>query len=201
MPQGVSIREFARRDGCSHTAVQDGVKRGALKPFEDGSLDPQLVGTGWRAGNYKLVRGGKPRTVKRQPATERQPAAGEVAASEVDAAPIDDLVATGYWSGERAAGFRLGVLTTLSDFGSSVPAVATEVARRRGFAEEDIEALFAELVLVFRGEIAQALIKEGVSSAEATAFYDPDDGGPFLPTDDFRRPGEDEEARWARIVR
>ncbi len=52
--QGIAIREFARRDGCSDTVVrQDGIRKGMLKPFPDGSLDPALVGTGWRAGNRK----------------------------------------------------------------------------------------------------------------------------------------------------
>lgn len=49
--QGISVREFARRDGCSHTLVSRAVKAGHLVAFADGSLDPDLVGTGWRKEN------------------------------------------------------------------------------------------------------------------------------------------------------
>lgn len=51
MAQGISLREFARRDGCSDTLVRKAIKGGYLRPFGDGSLDPALVGTGWRRGN------------------------------------------------------------------------------------------------------------------------------------------------------
>ena len=45
---GISIREFARRDGCDKVVVSRALKRGRLVAFEDGTLDPALVGTGWR---------------------------------------------------------------------------------------------------------------------------------------------------------
>ncbi|TMV49259.1 hypothetical protein FGG78_40180, partial [Thioclava sp. BHET1] len=48
---GISIREFARRDGCSDTAVRKAIKDGRLRKLDDGTLDPDLVGTGWRPGN------------------------------------------------------------------------------------------------------------------------------------------------------
>ncbi|MFP4891236.1 hypothetical protein [Paraburkholderia sp. EG304] len=49
MADGISIREFARREGVSHTLVVQGVKQGRLPKRADGSMDPALVGTGWRA--------------------------------------------------------------------------------------------------------------------------------------------------------
>lgn len=51
MAQGISIREFARRDGCSDTLVRRAIKDGYLPAFEDGTLNPALVGTPWRKGN------------------------------------------------------------------------------------------------------------------------------------------------------
>jgi hypothetical protein len=63
--QGISIREFARRDGCSDTAVREqGIRTGALKAFEDGSLDPALVGTGWRPANRNPAKRPKGLQVK-----------------------------------------------------------------------------------------------------------------------------------------
>ncbi len=51
MSAGLSQREFARRDGCDGALVRRAIKAGKLKPFDDGTLDPALVGTGWRKTN------------------------------------------------------------------------------------------------------------------------------------------------------
>lgn len=50
---GISIREFARREGCDDKLVRRALKEGKLKAFEDGSLDPDLVKTGWRRTNRR----------------------------------------------------------------------------------------------------------------------------------------------------
>jgi hypothetical protein len=50
-PVGISLREFARRDGCSDRLVRNAVSSGKLKVFADGRLDPALVGSGWRKTN------------------------------------------------------------------------------------------------------------------------------------------------------
>jgi len=49
MPKGLSIREFAKRDGCNDKLVRRKIQSGHLIAFDDGSLDPKLVGTDWRA--------------------------------------------------------------------------------------------------------------------------------------------------------
>ena len=55
---GISLREFARRDGCSDMAVRKAIKEGHLHKLSDGSLDPDLVGTGWRASNRRATSDG-----------------------------------------------------------------------------------------------------------------------------------------------
>lgn len=50
---GISIREFGRREGVSHTAVQKALATGHLARLPDGKIDEALVGTGWRAANRK----------------------------------------------------------------------------------------------------------------------------------------------------
>jgi hypothetical protein len=47
----ISIREFARRDGCSEKLVRRGISTGHLKTLADGKLDETLVGSAWRKGN------------------------------------------------------------------------------------------------------------------------------------------------------
>lgn len=49
MPKGLSIREFAKRDGCNDKLVRRKIQSGHLIAFDDGSLDPNLVGSDWRA--------------------------------------------------------------------------------------------------------------------------------------------------------
>lgn len=53
---GISMREFARRDGCDDKHVREGVRKGYLKKLPDGTLDPALVGSGWRPGNRRVAR-------------------------------------------------------------------------------------------------------------------------------------------------
>ena len=53
MPMGLSIREFARRDGCSEMLVRRAIKQNRINTLSDGSLDPILVGTPWRKSNVK----------------------------------------------------------------------------------------------------------------------------------------------------
>ncbi|NMX99337.1 hypothetical protein HBO43_22360 [Pseudomonas veronii] len=53
MKQGISIREFARREGVSDTLVRKALKLNRLKAFGDGSIDPGLAGSNWREGNAK----------------------------------------------------------------------------------------------------------------------------------------------------
>jgi hypothetical protein len=46
---GISIREFARRERVSDTLVHQALKQGRLAKQPDGRMDPALVGTRWRA--------------------------------------------------------------------------------------------------------------------------------------------------------
>ncbi|MCP1376033.1 hypothetical protein [Dyella lutea] len=51
MNNGISIREFARREGVSDTLVRRAVKQGRLTLFADKTIDQGLVGSAWREGN------------------------------------------------------------------------------------------------------------------------------------------------------
>lgn len=47
---GVSLREFARLDGCSEALVRRAVGDGRLARRADGTIDVALVGSVWRLG-------------------------------------------------------------------------------------------------------------------------------------------------------
>lgn len=49
----VSVREFARLDGCDDKLVRRAIKSGKLPVLEGGKLDPALAKTGWRKQNRR----------------------------------------------------------------------------------------------------------------------------------------------------
>lgn len=52
---GISVREFARRDGCDEALVRRAIKQKKLATLEDGSIDPALVRSGWRKSNRRVA--------------------------------------------------------------------------------------------------------------------------------------------------
>lgn len=60
MKEGISIREFARREGVSDTLVRKALKLKRLVAFADGSINPALAGSGWREGNAKAANSANP---------------------------------------------------------------------------------------------------------------------------------------------
>lgn len=65
----VSVREFARLDGCDDKLVRRAIKAGKLPISDDGKLDPSLAGSGWRKTNRRAPKGAdtgadKPQSVR-----------------------------------------------------------------------------------------------------------------------------------------
>jgi hypothetical protein len=56
---GISQREFARREKCTPKLVRNRLERGYLKANADGTIDPALVGTGWRKANADRIERAK----------------------------------------------------------------------------------------------------------------------------------------------
>ena len=87
----ISVREFARRDGCDDKLVRRAIKSGKLPADDAGKLDPGLVGTGWRKTNRrgadtadtsKNVRTKSVRTVRSVRTKGAAPSAPEVSADD-----------------------------------------------------------------------------------------------------------------------
>ena len=60
--EGISIREFSRREGVSDTLIHMAIKSGKLTQLANGKMDPGLVGSQWRMG-----RMGRPRKTEVKP--------------------------------------------------------------------------------------------------------------------------------------
>ncbi|EHL97718.1 hypothetical protein HMPREF9946_04001 [Acetobacteraceae bacterium AT-5844] len=54
---GISIREFARREGVNDKVIRRAISAGYLKTSDDGTLPASLVGTGWRKSNRHAAPG------------------------------------------------------------------------------------------------------------------------------------------------
>lgn len=99
-PETVSIREFARLDGCNEKLVRLAINDGKLPVSADGRLDPALAGTGWRKSNRRAPK----RADKAVPAPEMsappKPSAprtkrGAKSAADAAAAIVADAEAMG----------------------------------------------------------------------------------------------------------
>lgn len=55
--QLVSVREFARLDGCDEKLVRNAVKAGKLPVSVEGKLDSALAGSDWRRRNRRAAEG------------------------------------------------------------------------------------------------------------------------------------------------
>jgi hypothetical protein len=98
----VSVREFARLDGCDDKLVRRAIKAGKIKVSAEGKVDPALAGTGWRKRNRHpgaaADKGAdKPKNVRTsvRTAADSPPSADEVAqaSEELFAEEAEDFLA------------------------------------------------------------------------------------------------------------
>jgi hypothetical protein len=104
-PVGVSVREFARLDGCNDKLVRRALTAGKLKALPDGKLDPALAGSGWRKQNRRAdtsadssrnVRTGvRTKKVSAPTADETEEAAESLFAEEIEGF-LDNVLAGTY---------------------------------------------------------------------------------------------------------
>ncbi|SSW66618.1 hypothetical protein AVE30378_02157 [Achromobacter veterisilvae] len=87
--KGLSIREFARREGCSDTLVRRAITQGRLKAKKDGTLDPALIGSPWRQAN---ATASKPDAKPARPASSRR-SAGSQGSEKSAPGDVDSLEA------------------------------------------------------------------------------------------------------------
>jgi hypothetical protein len=93
----VSIRQFAKLDGCDDKLVRRAITQGKLPKSEDGKLDPALAGTGWRKRNRNRPADADSAPIVRTPRTtaaKSAPSADEVesAADNLFAEEAEDFL-------------------------------------------------------------------------------------------------------------
>lgn len=148
----VSIREFARLDGCSEKLVREAIKRGKLAQSEDKKLDPALAGSPWRRQNR---RSAMPADTGADQAEKS--ARGRLSESEA----IEVLKAAG-WSEGDDTDFVAGVLA-----GQFRPAINAEAVKENALAAKHLLAVRRQA-----GDLVDLELAEAVLFAQARAFRD-----------------------------
>lgn len=92
--EGISLREFAMRDGCSEKLVRRGISRGYITRFPDGSVDQKFIGTGWResariAGAMEIAADTPMKPVRAQVSAFPLPIEAETFALAADSWAVD----------------------------------------------------------------------------------------------------------------
>lgn len=91
----VSVREFARLDGCNEKLVRNAIKGGKLPVLADGKLDPALAGTGWRKANRRAAEAADTGADKSKLSAPGRRRASSPAKGSAPAADAEDLLALG----------------------------------------------------------------------------------------------------------
>lgn len=169
----VSVREFARLDGCSDKLVRNAIKAGKLKVSGEGKVDAALAGTGWRRLNRHAEESADKGA---DPAPQSAPAVRtrqrkKPSAAEVEAA-IEKIV------DEDAEDFLASVLR-----GEFATIVRAEQIKENGLAAKHLIAARKEAGSLVEVERAEAILFEQArASRDAWAGF-PARVGPLIAAD------------------
>ncbi len=156
MTEPVSVRQFAKLDGCSHTLVQKAIREGKLPVNADGKLDPALAGSDWRRQNRRGNSGGNTAEVATPVAT-----AGKVATptvKKVASGPADTIEAIELGDEDFIASVLAGRFASTAD---------AERVKENGLAAKNLLAARKEA-----GDVVDLEVAGQVLFAQARAFRD-----------------------------
>lgn len=145
-PNLVSVREFARLDGCNDKLVRNALKAGKLPVSEDGKVDAALAGTGWRKQNRRAAAGadtGADVTEKSASADKAPEVSAPIAAADIDAANV--------MVGDFIAGILSGQFLSLAQ---------AEQIKENGLAAKNLLAAMKEAGDVIDVAVAEAVLFE-----------------------------------------
>ncbi|WP_157218684.1 hypothetical protein [Flavisphingomonas formosensis] len=173
----VSIREFARLDGCDEKLVRRAVKAGKLLLSGDGKIDPALAGSGWRRQNRRTENGADTASSAKKVSAPAQPVRTKRKASR--GATAEDLQeALDAIAGEEVDDFLAKVLR--GDFASVVRA---EQIKENGLAAKHLIAARKEAGSLVEVERAEAIFFEAARSWRDAWIGFPTRVGPLLAAD------------------
>jgi hypothetical protein len=146
----VSIREFARLDGCSDKLVRRAISEGKLRLSADGKLDAALARSGWRRSNRRAAEGADTGADTAQMSAPAARAGARAAAGSADGA--DDAVDAAALTDED---FIAEVLA-----GRFASVAHAERVKENGLAAKNLLAARREAGDVVDLEVAEAVLFE-----------------------------------------
>lgn len=149
MSELVSVRQFAKLDGCSHTLVQKAVREGKLPISADGKLDPALAGSDWRRQNRRGNQGGNTAEVATKVATP--PEVATPAQPRVATGPADPVEALTLGDEDFIASVLAGRFMSTAE---------AERIKENGLAAKNLLAARKEAGDVIDIEVAEAVLFE-----------------------------------------
>ena len=166
----VSVREFARLDGCDDKLVRRAIKSGKLPVSDDGKVDPALAGTGWRKTNRRF--GAPADTGADKPQSVRT----DVRAKKVSAPSADEVEAAseGLFA-EEAEDFLNKVLA-----GEFADIATAERIKENGLAAKHLLAARRDAGHLVEIEAAEAVLFETQRSQRDAWMNFPTRVGPLL---------------------
>ena len=170
-PRLVSVREFARLDGCNDKLVRRAIKAGKLRVSEDGKVDAALAGSGWRKQNRRAADSADTRKVSapsvRTPAQRRKVSAPP-SAEDVETA-TEELFA------EEIEGFLDNVLA-----GTYADTATAERVKENALAAKHLLAARRDAGHLVEIEQAEAVLFETQRSQRDAWMNFPTRIGPLL---------------------
>lgn len=169
----VSVREFARLDGCDEGLVRRAIKSGKLPVLSDGKLDPALAKTGWRRANRRADSGADKRadTAKKSAPGVRTPRVSAPADNEEPDA-LDDI------ADAQSDDFLAGVLR-----GEFATTMLAEQIKENGLAAKHLIAARVSAGQLVEVERAEAILFEQARAARDAWLGFPTRIGPLLAAD------------------
>lgn len=166
---GISKREFARREDCPDSTIRKAITSGRLKTFPDGTLDPALVGTGWRKSNVVDI----PDRPKRPSKGAHHSAHPGAQVRTADDAPVDE-------SSEREQRAQAMVdngVVQLLPFGEAVARKENYIALLRQLEYEEKSGALVPL------DLAERVLFEGARAMRDAWLNWPSRVGPLIAAD------------------
>lgn len=175
MNSGVSIREFARREGVSDTLVRRAVKQGRLRLRDDKTIDPSLVGSAWREGNAiaKKASAAAANTGANRPQAVFAPDAG----ASAEGALLDRLLDDGETIADAAERLLENGAVGLVTYGEALERKENYLALLRKLEYEKKSGSLVEL------SVAERALFEGARAARDAWLNWPARVGPLIAAD------------------
>lgn len=175
-PAAISIREFAKLDGCDESLVRRALRRGKLKADADGKLDPALAGSDWRRQNRRADKSADTR--KKSARSVRTGPKRNVRTSGQPRTVEDLEAALNRIEGEEAADFLANLVV-----GKFADIAMAERIKENALAAKHLVAVRKEAGQLLEADLVEKVVFEEAQRARDAWLNFPSRVAPLLAAD------------------